>query len=71
MSSKKTIGFLVGGIMDEFTEPLCKGAIEEAAGDDINIIFIPIKYINREMKDIPDLYEFQYQTTVSCIKSNN
>lgn len=71
MSSKKTIGFLVGGIMDEFTEPLCKGAIEEAAGDDINIVFIPIKYINREMKDIPDLYEFQYQTTVSCIKSNN
>ncbi len=71
MSSKKTIGFLVGGIMDEFTEPLCRGAIEESIGDDINIIFIPIKYINREMKDIPDLYEFQYQTTISYITSKN
>ena len=61
----------MGGIMDEFTEHLCRGIITEAANDDVNIVVIPVKYIDREMKDIPDLYEFQYKTNVANITSKN
>jgi DNA-binding LacI/PurR family transcriptional regulator len=62
MNNNKKIGFLVSGITDEFTRPLCKGIIEEAANDAVDIIVIPVKYIDREMKGIPDLYEYQYKT---------
>ncbi|MBO5609583.1 MAG: substrate-binding domain-containing protein [Eubacterium sp.] len=71
MSNRKTIGFLVGGIMDEFIVQLCKGMTEEAEKFDLNLVVIPIKYINREMKDIPDLFEYQYQTNVENINSEN
>lgn len=57
--------------MDEFTEHLCRGIISEAANDDVNIVVIPVKYIDREMKDIPDLYEYQYKTNVANITSKN
>ena len=50
MSKRKTIGVLIGGIMDEFTEPVIKGIISESLRDDMNIIVIPIKYINRDME---------------------
>ena len=71
MGNRKTIGFLVGGIMDEFIVQLCKGVITESARDNFNIVVIPIKYINREMKDIPDLYEYQYQTSAELINADN
>ncbi|SEQ51263.1 DNA-binding transcriptional regulator, LacI/PurR family [Lachnospiraceae bacterium NE2001] len=71
MNDKKKIGFLVSGITDEFTKPLCEGMIEEASRDDVDIIVIPIKYIDREMKDIPDLFEYQYRTNVESILSEN
>ena len=71
LAKRKTIGFLVGGIMDEFIVQLCKGIITESTRDDFNIIVIPIKYINREMKDIPDLFEYQYQTSTELINTDN
>lgn len=71
MNSRKTVGFVVSGIMDEFTEQLCRGIIDEAREDDVNIIVIPVKYIDREMKDIPDVYEFQYETNVTSITNHN
>ncbi len=71
MGAKKTIGFVVSGIMDEFIELLCKGIISESAKDDVNIVIIPVKYIDREMKDIPDLYEYQYRTNIQNITENN
>ena len=71
MSKKPVVGFLVSGIMDEFTEKLCKGVFSEAVNDDVNIVVIPVKYINREMKDIPDLYEYQYNENYQNITSAN
>ena len=61
----------MSGIMDEFPEQLARGIIGEAEKDDVNIVVIPVKYINREMKNIPDLYEFQYQTNIETITSTN
>lgn len=71
MEDKKTVGFLVSGIMDEFTEQLCRGIIDEASSDNVNLVVIPVKYINREMKDIPDLYEYQYETNIHNISASN
>ena len=71
MGDRKTVGFIMSGIMDEFPEQLARGIIGEAEKDDVNIVVIPVKYINREMKNIPDLYEFQYQTNIETITSTN
>lgn len=71
VGNRKTIGFVVGGIMDEFIVQLCKGMTEEAEKFDIDIVIVPVKYINREMKDIPDLYEYQYQTNIENITKEN
>lgn len=71
MNNNKKIGFLVSGITDEFTRPLCKGIIEEAANDAVDIIVIPVKYIDREMKGIPDLYEYQYKTNAENVMAEN
>ena len=71
MGDRKTVGFVMSGIMDEFPERLIKGIIGESEKDDVNIVIIPVKYIDREMKGIPDLYEFQYKTNVETITSTN
>ncbi len=71
MSKRKTIGVLIGGIMDEFTEPVIKGIISESLRDDLNIIVIPIKYINRDMEGLSDIYEYQYQTSLASINAEN
>ena len=71
MGDKKTVGFVMSGIMDEFPEQLARGIIGEAEKDDVNIVVIPVKYIDREMKGIPDLFEYQYKTNIETITSNN
>ena len=71
MNNSKKIGFLVSGITDEFTKPLCEGIIEEAEHDDVDIIVIPVKYIDREMKEIQDLYEYQYKTNAENVIAEN
>ena len=71
MGRRKTVGFLASGIMDEMQEQLCKGIFNESSKDDVNIVVIPVKYIDREMKDIPDLYEYQYKTNAENITANN
>ena len=71
MGRRKTVGFLASGIMDEMQEQLCKGIFKESSKDDVNIVVIPVKYIDREMKDIPDLYEYQYKTNAESITANN
>ena len=71
MGDKMVIGLLVGGIMDELSEDFSRGMFAESAHDDIDIIVIPVKYINREMKNIPDLYEYQYNESYQYITSAN
>ena len=71
MTDKKTIGFVVSGIMDEFVEHLCKGVISAAEKENVNVVVIPVKYIDREMKGLPDLHEYQYQTNIKNITYTN
>ena len=71
MTDKKTIGFVVSGIMDEFVEHLCKGVISAAEKENVNVVVIPVKYIDREMKGLPDVHEYQYQTNIKNITYTN
>ncbi len=71
MDNRKTVGFLVSGIMDEFTELLVKGVVNEASADDVNIVVIPVKYINRDLQYADDKYEYQYETNATNITGAN
>ena len=71
MEHRQTVGFLVSGIMDDFIVQLCRGVIEEANKYDTNVVVIPIKYINREMRYLPDVYEYQYQTSTHYLSAEN
>lgn len=64
MKEKYTVGFLVSGIMDEFTEEMAKGIMSAMKREDsVNLVVIPVKYIDRDLSMLPDKYEFQYKTT--------
>lgn len=58
---KKTLGLLVGGIVDHFTEDLCKSVMHAISGDkDINLVVFPGKYIYRDYS-VNRAYQFEYQ----------
>lgn len=67
-----TIGVLVGGITDEFTRLVCRGAMRMAKQMDVNIVAFPGKYIDRDVSGKPDLaYEYQYNSIFSYAKREN
>ncbi|MCR5213343.1 MAG: GGDEF domain-containing protein [Eubacterium sp.] len=72
MKKRKTIGFLVSGIMDDFTIKMCNGVTSASlSDDDVNVVVIPVKYIYREMVGIPDKFEYQYQTNSENLNPEN
>lgn len=72
MKKRYTIGFLVSGIMDEFTELMARG-IMDAMGDDdsVRLVVVPVKYIDRDLTGLPDKYEYQYKTTSKFLTKKN
>jgi len=70
MAKRLTIGFIVSGIMDAFTKDLCSG-VRSALGEDVNLMVIPVKYIDRDFSAIPDPYEYQYKNIGSLVRSEN
>lgn len=70
---KKTIGLLVGGIVDHFTEDLCRGVMHAISKDNnINLVVFPGKYIYRDYSQNPDYkYEYQYNTLFAYPKPEN
>lgn len=61
-----TVGVMVSGIMDEFTQYICKGALREAKAADVDVIVFPGKYWERDLSDNRELmYEYQYNTIFS------
>lgn len=61
-----TVGVLVSGILDEFTEYICKGIMHVAKMQDVNVIIFPGKYLDRDLSENRDLmYEYQYGTVFS------
>ena len=70
--NRLTIGVLVSGIMDDFTKLLCKGIIQQAEKEDINIVVFPGKYLDRDFSSNPDImYEYQFSTVFSYVKKEN
>ena len=71
MSGRKTIAFLTSGIMDSLSEKAWKGISRAARNDDVNLIALPLKYINRDFTGLPDRYEYQYEVLAAFINENN
>lgn len=67
-----TVGVLVSGILDEFTEYICKGVLHAAKMQDVNVIIFPGKYLDRDLSENRDLmYEYQYGTVFSYARKEN
>ena len=61
--TRKTIGVMVGGITDDFTRFLCKGLREAAKEQDVNMVVLPGKFLDRDYAQNTDImYEYQYDT---------
>lgn len=66
----RTIGLLVSGIMDQFTESLCRGAMKACRNNDVDLMVFPGKYIDRDLSGQPEImYEYQYNTIFEYAKS--
>ncbi len=66
---KLTIGVLVSGILDDFTEHICNGIMAEARANNVDVLIFPGKYIDRDLTDDRELmYEYQYGTVFSYIQ---
>ncbi len=64
-----TIGVLVSGILDDFTEHICNGIMAEARANNVDILIFPGKYLDRDLTDNRELmYEYQYSTVFSYIQ---
>ena len=68
---RPVVGFVVGEIMDEFSEQLCTGIIKAARNDDVDIVVIPVNYIYRDMTGVSDIYEYQYTTSAKYINKDS
>ena len=67
--TRKTIGVMVGGITDDFTRFLCKGLREAAKEQDVNMVVLPGKFLNRDYAQNTDImYEYQYDTLFSSVQ---
>ena len=71
MKKRYTIGFLVSGIMDEFTELMARGIMEAMGDDSVRLVVVPVKYIDRDLTGLPDKYEYQYKTTSKFLTKKN
>lgn len=70
---KPIIGFLVSGIMDDYTRQLCEGVLHAAKSLDVTIVVMPGKYLDRDLPegDIGMMYEYQHNTIFSYARPDN
>lgn len=67
-----TIGLLVSGIMDKFTESVCKGVMNAARKANVNLVVFPCKYLDRDLTEKKEImYEYQYNTLFSYARREN
>ena len=76
MQTKKryNIGLVVGNIEDIFPNQICKGAMEAAEKQDVNLFIFPAKYLDRSMQDRNDpkqRYEYQYNLLLAYARSQS
>lgn len=68
-AERMTIGVLVSGIMDDYTEYICKGVRRAAKEEKADVIIFPGKYIDRDLSENRELrYEYQYHTVFAYAK---
>lgn len=61
-----TIGLLVSGILDSFTESICRGVMQAAKMADANLVVLSGKYLDRDLTQNRELmYEYQFNTIFS------
>ena len=71
-NGRRTIGLLVSGIMDNFTEALCRGAVEACHDNNVDLIVFPGKYLDRDLSTQKDImYEYQFNTLFGYAKSED
>ena len=69
-TKRMTIGLLVSGIMDDYTEYICKGVRRAAIEEKADVIVFPGKYIDRDLSENKELrYEYQYHTIFTYAKN--
>ena len=71
MKRRKTVAFLTGGIMDLFSVMIARGIMSAIDEDDVNLLIVPLKYINRQRTENVDPSEYQYQTNALFLKKEN
>ena len=62
------IGLVVGNIEDDFSNSICKGAMQAAEDLDMNLFILPAKYLvssNQQDEDPRLRYEYQYNVLIS------
>ncbi len=70
-TGKTTIGLMVSGIMDDYTESICKGVNRAAKEENVDVVIFPGKYLDRDLSDDRELmYEYQHSTVFSYIKNS-
>lgn len=66
----RRIGLLVSGIMDPFTEALCRGAVEICRNSGLDLVVFPGKYLDRDLSEQPEImHEYQFNTLFNYAKS--
>ncbi len=76
MKTKKryNIGLVIANIEDIFPNQICKGAMEAAEAQDVNLFIFPAKYLDRSDEDRNDpkqQYEYQYNLLLAYAKSRS
>ncbi|WP_455721641.1 diguanylate cyclase domain-containing protein [Agathobacter sp.] len=76
MQTKKryNIGLVIGNIEDVFPNQICKGAMEAAEEQDVNLFIFPAKYLDRSEQDRNDpkqQYEYQYNLLLAYARSQS
>lgn len=62
-----SIGIIISGIQDEFTKLLCRGAMRSAEKNNLNLVIVPGKYLDRPVDCDMLRYEYQYNNLLRCI----
>ena len=73
-NNRYNVGLIVANVEDEFSNKICKGAMEQAEELDVNLFIFPAKYLDRSEQNISDpkqKYEYQYNVMVSYANSKS
>lgn len=69
---KLTIGIVLSGITDDANKAVYIGASQAASLEDVNLVVMPGKYLDRDLSDNREiLYEYQYNTLFYYARPEN